>query len=147
MNWIKIQSVILQLKKKQCCIIDISIKVIKFVFLPISYILSYAFNYLIEIGIYPTVLKNARVIFIYKSGNKQDVSNYCPISTLLTLNKIFEKIIYGRMNSFIISNGLIKKHQHGFKKFRHHVGYLKFYNTYCWVIENTKICYMCIPGF
>ena len=88
----EIQSVILKLKNKPCCITDISTEVIKSVSLPISYILSYAFNYLIEIGIYPTVLKNARVIFIYKSGNKQDVSNYRSISTLLTLNKIFEKI-------------------------------------------------------
>ena len=132
----EVQSVVVKLKDKPCCITDISTKVIKSVSLPISYILSYLFNHLIESGIYPTVLKKARVIPIYKSGNKQDVGNYRPISTLLTLNKIFEKIIYGRMNSFIILNGLISKYQYGFKK--NSSTTLAIFNLVTHIVESLK---------
>ena len=48
--------------------------------LSISYILSILFNKCIENGVYPIVLKTSKVIMLYKKGNKNDCSNYKPIS-------------------------------------------------------------------
>ena len=78
--------------------------------------LCYVFNVLIENGVYPGIFKKARIVPIHKSGNKHDVGNYRLISTLLILNKIFEKIIYQRINSFINTSGIISEYQYGFKK-------------------------------
>lgn len=112
----EIQLLIMKLPNKSCHIDDIPIDVLKSISFPLSIILAYIINKCIEDGIYPSLLKQARVIPIYKSGNKSEVNNYRPISTLKTINKIFEKIIYSRMTSFIYNHKLISNKQHGFKK-------------------------------
>ena len=43
------------------------------------------------------LLKYARVTPIYRSGERSEVSNYRPIGNLISFNKIFEKIVYGRL--------------------------------------------------
>ena len=67
------------------------IKLAKFVLAPI---LTRIFNKCINEGFYPDCLKVAEVIPIYKSGEQKICSNYQPISILLQLNKIFERILY-----------------------------------------------------
>ena len=51
--------------------------------------------------IYPDQLKIAKVIPIFKKGDKLLVSNYRPISLLSNINKIFEKLVYSRLYSFL----------------------------------------------
>ena len=41
-------------------------------------------------GIFPDELKQARVVLIYKTRDKKEVSNYRPISVLSFYSKIFE---------------------------------------------------------
>jgi hypothetical protein len=63
-------------------------------------------------GIYPDCLKLA----LHKSGNKRHVGNYRPISVLLPVNKIFEKVIYHRLLTvltFINKHGLLSNFQFG----------------------------------
>ena len=57
----------------------------------ISETLANIFNMSISQGVYPELLKTARVTPIYKNGEKSDPSNYRPISVLSLINKIFEK--------------------------------------------------------
>ena len=45
-------------------------------------------------GIFPTELKLARVIPIFKSGDSASFSNYRPISILSFFAKIYEKLLY-----------------------------------------------------
>ena len=54
-------------------------------------------NLSISSGIYPSNLKTAKVIPIFKYGDSKSINNYRPISVLSTLNKIFEKILYARL--------------------------------------------------
>ena len=43
----------------------------------------------------------AKVIPIFKSDDNTDPNNYRPISLLSCFNRIFEKLVYKRMKSFI----------------------------------------------
>ena len=65
-------------------------------------------------GTYPTELKLARVVPIFKSGNSSMPSNYRPISTLSIFNKLFEKILSSRLNEFLFENNIVTPHQFGF---------------------------------
>ena len=69
-------------------------------------------------GIFPSPLKLARVIPIFKSGDKTNLSNYRPISMLNTLSKIFENCLYNRLISFFETNTLISTNQFGFRRNR-----------------------------
>ena len=52
-------------------------------------------------GVYPNLLKLAKVIPIFKAGSKLEVNNYRPISLLPTLSKIIEKLMHIRLFSFL----------------------------------------------
>ena len=58
--------------------------------------------------------KVANVTPIYKKGDKQLAKNYRPISLLPICGKIFEKIVFGQLYSYLSGNGLLTKNQSGF---------------------------------
>ena len=67
-------------------------------------------------GIFPDELKIAKVIPIFKDGDKTDIANYRPISVLSFFSKIFEKIMYNCLINFIEEHNIIYKFQFGFRK-------------------------------
>ena len=111
----EVQNNIKKLKNKSCSFNDIPIEILKTILIPLSTLLCFIFNMCFDEGSYPSILKQARVIPVFKSGNKTDVSNYRPISNLLTINKIFEKLIHVRIVEFIRVNRLLSGKQYGFK--------------------------------
>ena len=77
--------------------------------------LSNIFNNCYNNETYPSVLKHAKVTPIHKSGRKDIVSNYRPISILSAVSKIFEKLLYSRLEKFFSLNNVIAKQQFGFR--------------------------------
>ena len=73
------------------------------------------FNMSLSSGIYPSNLKTAKVLPIYKKGDSKSLNNYRPISILSTLNKIYEKILYTRLVSYIEKFNIFYKFQFGFR--------------------------------
>jgi len=67
-------------------------------------------------GIFPDELKVGRISPIYKKDNEELMENYRPVSTLAIFGKIFEKIIYTRLYSFLLSKNIIYENQFGFRK-------------------------------
>jgi len=65
---------------------------------------------------YPTKLKMAKIIPIFKSEDNTNANNYRPISLLSNFNRIFEKWVYSRMESFIEQNDILSPSQYGFRK-------------------------------
>ena len=52
-------------------------------------------------GIFPNILKVAKVIPLYKNKEKDCMSNYKPISLLSNVLKVFEKIIHKKKDCTI----------------------------------------------
>ena len=67
-------------------------------------------------GTFPDELKIAKVIPLFKSGNRNLMSNYRPISILPTLSKIFEKLMHTRTYQFLDENQVLYNYQFGFRK-------------------------------
>ena len=67
---------------------------------------------------FPSELKLARVVPIFKAGNSSDLTNYRPISVLTFFAKVFEKIVYNKVMDFISENNVLYDHQYGFRKGR-----------------------------
>lgn len=63
---------------------------------------------------FPDVLKTAKVIPIFKSGESTNIDNYRGISVLLVFAKIFEIIIFKVLSEYFISNSVISPFQFGF---------------------------------
>lgn len=60
--------------------------------------LAYIINLSLTQGIVPKMTKIAKIIPIYKSGDKNDIQNYRPISVLPTLSKVLERVVYSRLS-------------------------------------------------
>ena len=82
----------------------------------ILYALTHVFNLSMLNGKFITCFKTAKVIPIFKKGNRTIVSNYRPISLLPTMSKVLEKIMYNRVISFLNKQDFFYKHQYGFRK-------------------------------
>ena len=61
-------------------------------------------------------LKIAKVTPIVKSGAKDNVSNYRPISIVPVFSKVLERIVYNRVYNHLNSKGLLYEKQFGFQR-------------------------------
>ena len=95
---------------------DIPTKLLKLANEEVSIILSNLFNKIIEHGVYPSLLKRAVITAVHKKGSKTLISNYRPISVLKIIDKIFEKLIYTRLEIFFLKFNLFSVNQFGFTK-------------------------------
>ena len=82
----------------------------------ISPYLSFLIDFMFSNGLFPSILKIAKVIPIFKSGVKQTLNNYRPISLLSPFSKVIEKIIKVRFLSFIARNDILFPRRSGFRK-------------------------------
>ena len=74
------------------------------------------FNCCITKGIFPDALKIAQVVPLHKGGEKNNPTNYRPISLLPQFGKLLEKIIKKRLTYFLDENDIITQHQFGFRE-------------------------------
>ena len=66
-------------------------------------------------GEFPSIMKLAEVVPLYKSKEHYIENNYRPISLLTTISKILEKIMYHRVYSFLQNTGQVYDNQYGFR--------------------------------
>ena len=69
-------------------------------------------------GIFPTEMKKADTVPLYKSKAKDDKNNYRPMSLLLIMSKLLEKVMYNRTYNFLTKFDQIYTSQYGFRKGR-----------------------------
>ncbi|VDH90713.1 Hypothetical predicted protein, partial [Mytilus galloprovincialis] len=70
---------------------------------------------MIDTGIYPSLLKNAKVTPVFKDGDKLLATNYRPISVLPTLSKLIEKHVSNKMYKYLSKLKLLHPTQSGFR--------------------------------
>ena len=78
--------------------------------------LKHVLNLSVSKGIFPKELKIAKVIPLHKGNETNIVNNYRPISLLPLFSKIYEKIMYTRLISFLETYKLLYELQFGFRK-------------------------------
>ena len=67
-------------------------------------------------GIFLMNLKLVKLVRFIKKDNEDLLENYRPVSTLAIFGKIFEKIIFSRLYSFMTSQKILYENQFGFRK-------------------------------
>ena len=92
------------------------IKLLKCSSAVIAPILTETLKTSIRLGTYPSKLKIAEITPIFKSDDNTDANNCRPISLLSNFNRVFEKIIYNRLTSYIKKHELLYSSQYGFRK-------------------------------
>ena len=73
-------------------------------------------NSSINKALFPDELKIAKVMPIFKSGNKESIENYRPISILSVFTKVFGKVMYKHLINFVDKNDILYKYQFGFRR-------------------------------
>ena len=84
--------------------------------------LVYLCNLSLVEGVFPDTLKVANVKPLFKSGDAMLFNNYRPVSLLCVISKVFEKIMYTRLNEYLTINKILYMYQFGFRK--HHSSYM-----------------------
>ena len=111
-----ISKTIKNLPNKNSCGCDgINTNLFKIIEPAITQSLTILINQVLHVGLFPDKLKIAKVIPIYKKGDKRIYGNYRPISLLPTISKVLERIIYDQLSSYLMENKLLFDHQYGFR--------------------------------
>ena len=72
-------------------------QVINYIAKPLAHVCSNSF----ECGVFPDNMKVAKVVPLFKAGDRSLFSNYRPISLLSQFSKILEKLFNERLDKFI----------------------------------------------
>ena len=67
-------------------------------------------------GVFPSVLKTAKVVPVFKKDSKLNYSNYRPVTLLSNVEKILEKLMYKRLYTFLDYNNIIYELQFRFRQ-------------------------------
>ena len=115
----KVTDIINSLASKDSQGIDgISTKFLKLFANQLSRPLSFIINQSLYSGIFPTRLKIAKVVPIYKENDEPEnlFQNYRPISILTAISKVFEKVMNLQLTAYLNVNGKFTPNQYGFRK-------------------------------
>ena len=116
---IPLQEIIVALNEIKCSkspgIDGISIRLLKDASNIVAGPLMNIFNVSLQSAVFPNDWKLAKVTPIFKEGNKADCGNYRPISVISAVAKLFEKLVYRQLSSFLRLNGILVEQQSGFR--------------------------------
>ncbi|MCG8621638.1 MAG: reverse transcriptase family protein, partial [Proteobacteria bacterium] len=115
-NKYELERIITNMKCKSSSSYDgISNKLLKEIYKPLLEPLVLVFNKSLSEGVFPDAMKEACVIPLFKCKDKLDKNNYRPISLLITISKVLEKIVYKRTYDFFTKHNLFFASQYGFR--------------------------------
>ena len=77
--------------------------------------LTKIFNKSIVLGQFPSEWKAARVIPVFKNGQRTMLDNYRPISILPVVSKLIERILYNQISEYLEKESILFEYQFGFR--------------------------------
>jgi hypothetical protein len=83
-----------------------------FVTKPLCHLINVSF----AVGKFPQNMKLAKIIPIFKKGDKNEAGNYRPIAITSSFSKVYEKIFLARLEDHLKTNNCLTPEQHGFQK-------------------------------
>ena len=92
--------------------ISIIKKSIQIIAVPLAHIINLSISH----GIVPDHMKIARVIPLFKAGDRSLFTNYRPISILPSFSKFLEKVVYNRLYNYLGKLEILCDNQFGFRK-------------------------------
>ena len=95
---------------------EISTKLLKSTIQNIIHPITHIINRSLLTGIFPDKLKIAKVVPIYKASNTAELKNYRPVSLLSSFSKLFERVMYNKLMSFLNCQNILYSHQYGFRE-------------------------------
>ena len=95
---------------------NISSILLKDIVASIADVLCVIFNKSLRLGEFPSTMKLAEVVPLYKGKEHYLETNYRPISLLTTISKVLEKIVHQRIYSFLQNTGQLYENQYGFRE-------------------------------
>lgn len=95
---------------------DISTRFLKHVKSEVIPIITHLANICFKKGIFPDHLKKSTITPIYKGGDREEMSNYRPISILPAISKIIEKLLNVRILKYLNKFNLLSPNQFGFRQ-------------------------------
>lgn len=102
--------------KKSAGIDGLVVGTIKKVADVICYPLVFIVNMSLETGKFPSQMKEAVVVPIFKSNDKKILGNYRPITLLPIFSKLLEKVVKIQLVNYLESTHFFSANQFGFKK-------------------------------
>ena len=97
---------------------DVDMSIVKRLSTSVAKPLTHIFNLSFSSGVFPEKMKIAKILPLFKSGNKSLYTNYRPVSLLPQFSKILERLYYNRLKHFIENNNIISDSQYGFRNNR-----------------------------
>ena len=77
--------------------------------------LTHICNKSLSLGIFPDCLKYSEIKPLFKKGDKQNFSNYRPISILTSFSKVLEKAVYFQLYDHCSKHNILSGEQFGFR--------------------------------
>ena len=96
----------------------ISMSVIKQLVNYLAEPMAHISNLSFQTGVFPDLMKVAKVIPLFKSGRNNIFTNYRPVSLLPQFSKILEKLFNNRLDRFLNKTSILSNTQYGFRSNR-----------------------------
>ena len=82
----------------------------------LSYTLAGLFNKCLKESCFPNCWKVSSMVPVFKNvGERSTAKNYCPVSLLSVVSKVFEKLVNNRIVDHLEKCGLFSDFQYGFR--------------------------------
>ena len=114
----EIKAIVSSLKNNATGFDEINAECLKMSMAFVANPLVYICNMFLSEGVFPTQLKIANVVPLYKCDDPMLFNHYRPVSLLCTLSKVFKKVMYNRLIKFLEKFSILYEYQFGFSRKR-----------------------------
>jgi exonuclease III len=143
----EISSIIKQSPDKQCDLDPLPTALLKKCLPVLATTITNIVNLSLSTGVFPTEFKQAIVTPLIKkpSLDKENLSNYRPISNLSFLSKLAERVVHNRLDQHLAQNFMYNSHQSAYTKYHStETALLSVHNSLIQAIAKQQVSCLCL---